>query len=548
MEKLSNYLTKKAIILITAIILAPGLHSQDLHHYMLPTSDTINHASVTEHFRSLSSSVYKPIKQERSFKQFITDKIFHENLFVIHKDNYYFTIDPIFGQHLGREFVSGEKLWENTRAFNIQGTLILRPKIQDTRYKIQDTRYKIQDTRYKIQEQPTLSFSTSYFESQYAHAPYLDSIVRFLRATPGQLRPNDASYAEGWIRYEPNRIFSFEAGHGKNFIGNGYRSLLLSDGATPYPYFRIDTKIWRVHYVNLWAELQDINFRNSNTDGYQKKYTALHYLSFAITNRFEAGLFEVVNWQGRDSTHHRGFDINYLNPVIVYRAVEWTMGSPDNVLMGANLNYRFGKATYVYGQFIMDEFSLSEVKSWSDGWWANKMGWQIGAKTWIPLQPATRNRYIFLQTEFNAVRPYTYSHWTSKQNYGHYNQPLAHPLGANFMEWVNFIRLRWDRVIVEGRYSWAQFGSDFNGSNYGHNIFLSTMDRVSNYDVFISDGLLNTLTYKTLTTSYLVNSASNFNIFLKLTDRHQVTELKDKHDLMFQFGVRSSIRNIYYDF
>ena len=125
---------------------------------------------------------------------------------------------------------------------------------------------------------------------------------------------------------------------------------------------------------------------------------------------------------------------------------------------------------------------------------------------------------------------------------------MAHPLGGNFKEWMNFVRLRWDRIIVEGQYSLAKFGSDFKGTNYGHNIFLSYSDRVSDYDVFTGNGLLNTLTYKILTASYLVNSASNFNIYFKLTDRHQITELKDKHDLIFQIGFRNSIRNLYYDF
>ena len=545
---------KSITTLIVIILSSVVLRAQDLHYYILPKTDTINHSSVTTHTR-----LPLILNSKRSLTKWMTDKIFHENLIIVNKNNFFLTADPIFGGVIGRETVSGNRVWENTRAFQIQGKLDLDSK--DDMVRQSEGHSRESGNRMAIHRSfKSLSFSTSYFETQFAHPPYLDSIVKTLRATPGQLRARDASYATGWIKYQPNKIFSFEAGHGKNFIGNGYRSLLLSDGATPYPYFRIDTKIWRIHYVNLWAELQDINFRDNFADGYQKKYAAIHYLSLAITNRLEAGLFEVVNWQGRDSTHHRGFDINYLNPIIMFRPVEWTMGSPDNILMGANLSYRFGQNTYLYGQMIMDEFKISEAKNWSAGWWANKMGWQIGAKTWIPLtrvgsqQPPIPNpqslipRFVFLQSEFNAVRPYTYSHTTSKQNYGHYNQAMAHPLGGNFKEWVNFVRLRWDRIVVEGQYNYAKFGSDFNGSNFGHNIFLSYNDRISDYDVFIGNGLLNTLSYKIFTVSYLVNSASNFNIFVKLIDRRQVTELKDRHDLIFQVGFRNSIRNLYYDF
>ena len=43
-------------------------------------------------------------------------------------------------------------------------------------------------------------------------------------------------------------------------------------------------------------------------------------------------------------------------------------------------------------------------------------------------------RNFDLQLETNIVRPYTYQHNDSIDNYSHYNQPLAHPLGANFAE------------------------------------------------------------------------------------------------------------------
>ncbi len=515
---------KRIIFLVIAVSILWALRAQDLHHYTLPPTDTINHSSITTH--TLTPKLLNSSTSKLSFSQWLSDKLLRENFLIVDKPAYTFTLDPLFNNYLGREFESGRNIWGNTRGVRIQGEIDKK-----------------------------LSFSTSYLETQSVFAPYLDSIVRTLRVVPGQLymgqrgKGLEHSHAFGWLRYQPNRIFSFEAGHGKNFFGNGYRSMLLSDAAANYPYFRIDTRIWRIHYVNLWAEFQDINFRDNYEDGWQKKYGAFHYLSLAITNRLELSAFEAIHWQGRDSTHHRGFDINYLNPIIMFRPVEWTLGSPDNALMGGGLSYRFGNSTYLYGQLLLDELKVSEIKNWSNGWWANKVAWQLGAKTWIPIgERGTENRYVFLQSEFNAARPYTYSHVTSKQNHGHFNQSLAHPLGANFWEWVNFARLRWDCLILEGRYSLARFGSDFNGSNYGHNIFLPYGTHESDYDVFIGNGLLNTLTYKMLTASYLVNPASNFNIFLKLTDRHQVTELKDKHDLMFQFGVRSSVQNFYYDF
>lgn len=551
------------------------LSAQDLRHYEKPPKDSINRSSITHLSIHLPSNSDTPRQVGagqspiQPFTQWLKAKLLLENLILIQSPTYTFTIDPIFNNYIGQDLISGKNIWGNTRGLRAQGIINLSSTISSSKNCHPELDSGPNNIPPKsLQSFPKLEFSTSYLEAQSVFTPYLDSIVRYNRVFPGEIYKGygggekEHSHAYGHLRYSPNKTFSFEAGHGKNYLGNGYRSLLLSDAAPYYPYFRIDTKIWRLHYVNLWAELQDINFRDNFEDGFQKKYVALHYLSFAITNRLEISIFEAINWQGRDSTHHRGFDINYLNPIILLRPVEWTLGSPDNALLGFASSYKFGQSTYLYGQLLLDEGKSSELINWRNGWWANKIAYQVGFKTWIPLsltkdekrttsfvsRHSSFGRHLFLQSEFNSVRPYTYTHVTSKQNYGHMNQSLAHPLGANFIEWVNFVRLRWDRLIIEGRYSWAQFGSDFNGSNYGHNIFLPYTTRESDYDVFIGNGLLNTLTYKTLTISYLLNPASNFNVFFKATDRHQVTELNDKHDLLVQFGVRSSVRNLYYDF
>jgi hypothetical protein len=64
------------------------------------------------------------------------------------------------------------------------------------------------------------------------------------------------------------------------------------------------------------------------------------------------------------------------------------------------------------------------------------------------------------QTEWNYARPYTYSHYDDA-NYTHYNQSLAHPLGANFEEWSHIIR--WQpikKLQLTGRIIYANLGED----------------------------------------------------------------------------------------
>ena len=66
--------------------------------------------------------------------------------------------------------------------------------------------------------------------------------------------------SSGYVIYRPNNMFTLQFGHGKHFIGNGYRSLLLSDNSFNYPFLRIQTTFGKIQYTNLYAELQDINY------------------------------------------------------------------------------------------------------------------------------------------------------------------------------------------------------------------------------------------------------------------------------------------------
>jgi hypothetical protein len=491
-----------------------------------------NHSSIRDLYFFLPDSVSTPswASARHPYRQWLVSKVFHENAIIIKRPGFFITADPLFDAELGKVNPAGKNTWVNTRGVQAYGKIF----------------------------SPAFEFYSSYYESQAMLPPYLDSISSRVGGVPGQgfFRRADGTidhgYATGWMRFTPNKHFAFEAGTGRNFFGNGYRSMLLSDNARNTPYFRIDSRLWRFRYVNLWTEMQDNRFIDIQGAAYQKKYGAFHYLSYAVTKTLELSFFEAVIWQGRDSTHTRGFDVNYLNPVILYRPVEWTLGSPDNALMGINLSWKPLNNTTLYGQFLIDEWSVKHIKA-RDGWYANKYAGQAGAKSLIPLSPATAQpslspRHLFVQTELNFSRPYVYSHYNVKQSYSHFSQPLAHPLGANFVEWMNFAHLRWDRFILEGRYSHARFGANVNNLNYGHNILTPYTTYVTELDNFIGQGQENKLTYKTVTIAWLINPASLLNVFVSLADRHQITDIQDKHELWFTFGIRNSIRNLYYDF
>ena len=135
------------------------------------------------------------------------------------------------------------------------------------------------------------------------------------------------------------------------------------------------------------------------------------------------------------------------------------------------------KKQQFYGQLILDEFLLSKVLA-RTGWWANKQAYQIGFKSF----DLFKIKHLNFQTEFNYVRPFTYAHGSVQQNYGHMNQPLAHPLGANFIESATFLNYRHNRIFIEAKYTYAVYGADSAGTDYGKNIFVSYVNRADDYN------------------------------------------------------------------
>ena len=73
---------------------------------------------------------------------------------------------------------------------------------------------------------------------------HIDSLVEDKNISPGYgySKLGRAFAAQANITFTPDDNFAFQLGYGKNFIGDGYRSLFLSDNANSYPYLKITAK------------------------------------------------------------------------------------------------------------------------------------------------------------------------------------------------------------------------------------------------------------------------------------------------------------------
>ena len=333
--------------------------------------------------------------------------------------------------------------------------------------------------------------------------------------------------------YTPNQIFNFQIGHDKNFIGEGNRSLFLSDYGKPYYFGQIRARFWHVEYTMLYQFMNE-NYKSTKA----QKFAASHYLSWNVTKKINLGIFETVIFQPKDTLLYRGFDVEYLNPVVFFRPQEYAIGSSDNVLLGASFSIKH-KKQMLYGQLIVDEFLLSEIRAKS-GWWANKYGGQLGIKGYLKL----RNEKFFYRVEANAVRPYTYAHVNSLQNYGNQNSTLSHPYGANFMEIL--FEAKWQRsnwlvkVFANGGYQ----GLDKGGKSYGGNIYLPYMLRPSNYDNKIGQGIRNNYFRINLHSAYKLSEKGSIYAFAEIQYRYDSALSQKSHFIPF-IGIRSYLWNDY---
>jgi len=442
---------------------------------------------------------------------------------LFHVDNPDFTlrVNPVAGLQAGYDNKSDGLRYINTRGLQVEGTI---------------------DGR--------LGFYTFLADNQMSVPAYVlnrvqrDSIVphegywKLFKNKPDQY---DFFTARGYLTYAATKHINVQFGHDRNIIGNGYRSLILSDYSAPYFFLKLNTRVWKFNYQNLFAELSAT--ANGRDRVYPKKYMALHHLSLDITPTFNVGVFESVMF----SRGAGRFELQYLNPIIFYRSVEQQIGSADNALLGADFKWNIRHRGQIYGQLMLDELVVSQVRS-GNGWWANKQALQLGGK-YIDVAGV---RNLDIQAEFNYIRPYTYEHLDEFTNYQHYRQPLAHPMGANLYEIIGIVSYQpLPRLNVVGKAFYSKQGQDVlltdaNGktylSNYGSNVLYSYNTRVQDYDNRVGQGNATKLLHGDLTATYQLKH--NLWLDAKQILRHQssdVATLGDGTEAFTSFTVRWNI-------
>ncbi len=461
-----------------------------------------------------------PIDTALPIKQlFSQHALTHTAQFGIGKKDFSLFINPVGAYQTGSDNQLAQRTFLNTRGFYLRGKL-----------------------------GKNIGFYSYYRTQQERNPLYVQQYVQQYNAVPGvgyfkKMAEGGYDYFDGrgGITVRASKGIDLAFVYDKVFIGDGFRSLILADGSQSYLHLKLNARFWKFNYHNIFAELTSAFKPTLEGDFLRpKKYMAFHYLDFQLTKRINIGFYENVIF-GRQN----GFDFNYLNPVIFYQTAQQQLGSPDKLTLGFNAKANVGKRTQLYSQLVINEFLINEILHYRNGFWSNKQALQVGGKMVNFLGVPN----LDVQGEINLIRPFVYSHRDSVGTFSHYNQPLAHPLGANLKEFIAIVKYQpIPRLHLLGKLIYTRQGLDSANRNFGSNIFRSYNDNQGIlYGYKTAGGKLSTILIASLQAAYevLPNIFLDANVFLR---NQKIAGQVPFNSQLVSLGLRVNMQRRNFDF
>lgn len=438
----------------------------------------------------------------------ITQKLYKEHLLEIRDSNFYVAVDPLLNLQFSRDIFDDVPFRRtNTRGVVARGDIGKK-----------------------------LSFFTSFYENQLRLPDYAERITqRGIVPGQGRFKRNggiyDYAFSLAHLSYSPNKNLNFQAGHDKLFVGNGYRSMLLSDNAFSQLFFKtsvhlLDRKIKYSTWISQLQSLERIEVKSTPEAYFKPKAAAFNYLSFKPNNRLELGFFESVMYKTYDDTlGSQPLHFSAYAPLPVVRTLINGLGGKQNAMIGFNVNYKLTNKAQIYGQLALDD--------------VNKTAYQFGMKFFDVFDVEN----LYFQTEYNKASKGMYAHHENRQSYTHYAQELAHPLGAGFDELVFIGFYQKEKAFIQTKIISAfqkQVGKEF----YGANVFLNDLQPLPDeYETQIT-----TLNLQDIQLGYRLNVKTNMYVSAGVINRVYTNLDGLQYDTFLYVGIRTNLNNYYYDF
>lgn len=449
-----------------------------------------------------------------------------ESVIQLKKDDVILKIDPLFYFQLGKDLADESpradttRFYTNTRAARVQGWLGEK-----------------------------FYFLTEFYENQAFYPQYADAFARQMAPQSfanGQYNVDSTSFGlvpgmgraknfqkTGWdygvsnafISFTPSKTLNIVAGTGKNFIGEGYRTLFLSDNAFNYPFAKLKWEMLkgRITYNFILAtfiNLQRIPATTSSEAQFKRKDANFHYVEIAVSPKLKLGLFE-ANIFNRYKDGMGSTPINWalFNPIIYSSTIAAGSATRMASSAGMDLRYALNNKIKFYSQIIT----------------GNKFK-GFGYQALIEFNNVLKG--LNIKAEYSQSNKFLYVGPNAYLNVMHYNQPIAHPLGNQFAE-----------AVFTCNYNLPRFGilQRFNIQNSYVPLGAISSAAVLN-DMYAGLDRQNTYTTYSLTEAWFnLTLATHLQVFTSYLYRKSDNSIAQTTNWLM-FGIRSNINNQYFDF
>lgn len=434
----------------------------------------------------------------------------YESFFEVDTTGFKLDVDPLFDFQLAQQKNPKTYYYTNTRGIIIHGNL-----------------------------NKELYFQSTYYEDQATFPAYLSDYINSSKVVPGQSYMRhyhgngfDYGHSSGVLYYQLNQHFEFSFGQDKLFVGDGYRSLLLSDVPYSYPFFRASFTNKYIQYTRIMAVLLANKNPLGSFDPREKYLGGFNICTIMPSNQFQLSFFEGSVWDYPNEVKNIHLNYNYFNPLIYANSL---VKAKCFDLGGGGFKLNLFHSIQSYGQIVFGNFSSNNRFA------KNNLGLQLGEKY---INAFTLPGFT-LQAEYNYAANDIYGSSKDALNYSHYNQPLGHPFGNNFKE-----------LVLGGHYNFKCWFIDIQVSKYHYGndtaSFLPNQTKYikefSYHTPFIGEGPVTKVFYTDMSVSYLINAKSNRRIVLGMISRNsQVLNVRDNLNY-FYIAFRATLINKYYDF
>jgi len=520
-----------AILLLTlnTVLLAQNVISplgHQFRHFILPASQnrTVNYGFYPLSQPLTKTTFIQPITDTTADNS-ISNRIFNNDL-AIYKDNpAHFYVNPLFWIEKKQSLTTDSAYITNTRGIEIHGNIGTK-----------------------------LFFSTTFRENQARYPAYINHIVTSRRVVPGQGAwkdfengGRDFASASGILLYQPTKYLSLLAGTGKNFIGYGYRSLILSDNAFNYPYFRVSIAGKKWNYQWLTAQFQ--YFGREYYYYHYRKYFSAFAITYKPFQNLEIAVIEATVWNNMlNNSYTAKPPLLFYVPLAFVNTAINGLNVGNNSMVALQLCYTFKNYASLYSQSILDNYGKNNVLFITKG---IRYGIQNGIKISDIFAQNIPYLHWFLLSEYNLVSPYTYSSPNPAGNFSHYKQELTHPLGSNFTEWIVQSRITYRFFNIYANYQIAHTVSDTTDTNFGKNIFLvnnpllyskiSTNSQIADLNKTI-------LKNSVIGFSVTLNASTGLQLYAEIQQRSINISGVTNTQRFINAGITTKLENFYFDF